>query len=293
MQLTMSRSRGLLDTRITIVGCGTMGSALAAGFAAHRGRGSIDCVLLDRIPELSAALAARVGGRAAATLDVALQDATMLLLCVKPADVPRLLSDIVRTRACLAEGGTQVPHQLVLSIAAGVRLSQLEEALGDDPGVAVVRAMPNTGCAIGRGTTVLARGTRATEEDVAKARALFERAGTVLTLEERYLDAVTALSGSGPAFIYLILEALADGGMRCGLARSHALALAAQMTVGAAELVLAGGKHPAVLRDEVATPGGCTVAGLAALEDGGVRSALARAVEVTSRRAAELGGPGR
>jgi pyrroline-5-carboxylate reductase len=275
--------------QITIFGCGTMGRAIAMGIAGAGHRSDMHLVLMDRTPALADALAEHAGGRVASAVDDALDGADVLLVCVKPADTPELFSHIARARAGLTVEDGSRRRQLLVSIAAGVSTAAIEETFHSDSALAVVRAMPNTACAIGRGMTVLARGTAATADDLALAHALFERTGRVLELEERHFDAVTALSASGPAFLYLIIESLVDGGVRCGMPRRHALELATHMTLGAAALIIDSGKHPAVLRDEVTTPGGCTAVGLAALEDGGVRSTVARAVEVTEQRARVLG----
>ena len=178
------------------------------------------------------------------------------------------------------------PRTLVVSIAAGVTTAQLEEILG--PRVAVVRAMPNTPCSIGCGTTVLTPGKRAGDAHLATARRIFAPLGRVIELEEKHMNTVTGLSASGPAFVYVILEALADGGVARGLPRQTAIEMAAQMVYGAASMVLATGRHPAALKDDVTTPAGCTIAGILALEDGRIRSVLSRAVEVASVRAGEL-----
>jgi pyrroline-5-carboxylate reductase len=149
--------------------------------------------------------------------------------------------------------------------------------------------MPNTACRIGHGMTVVAKGPGAHDDPVALAAAIFDTLGRSLVLEERHLDAVTAVSASGVAFIHLVIEALADGGVLGGLSRSVALELATHMTLRAAAMVLETDTHPAVLRDDVTTPGGRTIAGLVTMEDGGVRAALARAVETATRVAAGLG----
>jgi pyrroline-5-carboxylate reductase len=186
----------------------------------------------------------------------------------------------------LAAAGAVRKGTLVISIAAGVTATALESILGS--GARVVRAMPNTPCRIGAGTTVLSAGRRARPADLGTARRVFEPLGRVLELEEKHMDTVTGLSASGPAFIYVILEALADGGVARGLPREKALELASQMVFGAASMVLATGRHPAALKDDVTTPAGCTIAGILALEDGKIRSVLSRAVEVASVRAGEL-----
>jgi pyrroline-5-carboxylate reductase len=176
----------------------------------------------------------------------------------------------------------------VVSLAAGVRTATIEQILGD--AVPVVRAMPNTPCAIACGMTVLALGARAGGTHLALAKRIFEPLGRVAELEEKHMDTVTGLSASGPAFVYVMIEALADGGVARGLPRQVAIEMAAQMVFGAASMVLRSGRHPAALKDDVTTPAGCTIAGILALEDGRIRSVLSRAVEVASLRAGELGG---
>jgi pyrroline-5-carboxylate reductase len=176
---------------------------------------------------------------------------------------------------------------LVVSIAAGTTLDFL--VAHTPAGTPVVRAMPNTPCSIRRGMTVLSVGQGVTEAQLATARALFEPLGRVMDLDEKHMDAVTGLSASGPAFMFVILESLAEGGVQCGLPRAVALELAAQMTLGAASMVLETGKHPAALKDEVTTPAGCTIAGLLALEDGRIRSVVARGIERAAQVAGGLG----
>jgi pyrroline-5-carboxylate reductase len=174
----------------------------------------------------------------------------------------------------------------VVSIAAGVPVFEIEAVLPHSP---VIRVMPNTPVQVGAGAVAFCRGTRATDEHAALVRQVFEAGGICVEVTEAQLDAVTGLSGSGPAYACLIIEALADGGVRMGLPRAVAQQLAAQTLLGTAKLVMESGEHPGVLKDRVATPGGTTIAGLAALEEAGVRSALIKAVEAASRRSAELG----
>jgi pyrroline-5-carboxylate reductase len=174
----------------------------------------------------------------------------------------------------------------VIYTAAGVALGTLEKILAN---VAVVRAMPNTPCVVREGITAICGGTRATAEHVRRARAIFESVGRCVELQETHFDAVTGLSGSGPAYFYLMMEALADGGVRVGLPRDIAMELVVQVARGAAEMVRQTGRHPAHLRDDVTTPAGCTIAGLLILEDGKIRSVLARAVEEATRIAQGLG----
>lgn len=176
---------------------------------------------------------------------------------------------------------------LVVSVAAGTRISQLESWL---PGTAVVRAMPNTPCLIGEGMTVLSPGSHVDATRMAVARSLFTPLGECLELEDKHMDAVTSLNGSGPAFAYVVLESLADGGVMMGLPRGVALKIAAQVLQGSARMVLETGFHPAALKDQVTTPAGSTIAGLLTMEDGRIRSVLARAIQEATRVAAGLGG---
>jgi pyrroline-5-carboxylate reductase len=176
---------------------------------------------------------------------------------------------------------------LLISIAAGDTISQLEGTLGtENPWI---RAMPNTPCIVGEGMTVVCGGTHADDGHVLTARRIFEAVGLCRVVDELYFNAITALSGSGPAYIYLIIEALADAGVRVGLPRELALSLVSQTVMGATKMVQASGRHPASLRDDVTTPAGCTIAGLLMLEDGKIRSVLARAIEEATRTAAQLG----
>jgi pyrroline-5-carboxylate reductase len=208
----------------------------------------------------------------------ACRKAEIVLIALKPQMIHAVLDDDAMREALDAK--------ILISIAAGVRIDQLASWVGD---TAVIRAMPNTPCLIGHGMTVLAPGPRATEEQVATARKIFEPLGRVVQLQDKQMDAVTSLNGSGPAFAYVVLEALADGGVMMGLPRDTALEIAAQVFLGAAQMVLETGHHPAALKDQVTTPAGSTIAGLLAMEDGRIRSVLARAIQEATRVAAQLG----
>jgi pyrroline-5-carboxylate reductase len=203
----------------------------------------------------------------------------LILMCVKPADAPVVL-------ATLRNAGLR-RETLLISILAGVSTDRIESILGTEN--AVVRAMPNTPCIVGEGMTVVCRGRNASKSDLERARRIFEAVGQCIPVDEIHFNAVTALSGSGPAYQFLIMEALADAGVRVGLPRHLALTLVAQTVLGAARMVMATGRHPASLRDDVTTPAGCTIAGLLMLEDGRIRSVLARAVEEATKTSAHLG----
>ena len=203
----------------------------------------------------------------------------VLIFCTKPHDISKALADTVK----MAAG----QPRLVISIAAGLTISALEAAAADN--FRIIRAMPNTPALVGQGAAGFCLGTRATAADSKTAQALLGAVGIATEFPERLMDAVTGLSGSGPAYIYLVIEALADGGVSAGIPRADALRLAAQTVLGAATMVLETGEHPAVLKDMVTSPGGTTIAGLAALERHGVRSAFIEAVSAATQRATELG----
>jgi len=208
--------------------------------------------------------------------------AEIVVLAVKPQILHKVLREV----------GDQIqPGALVISIAAGVHTESIESFLGET--VRVVRAMPNVPATVGAGATAIAAGLRADEADLDTARAIFDAVGITIALDEGHLDAVTGLSGSGPAYIFLILEALADAGVKVGLSRRDALRLAAQTLMGSAKLLLETDEHPGRLRDMVTSPGGTAIAGLHTLEEGGLRTTLINAVETATKRAKELGRGGK
>ena len=275
-----SHATAVSARRIALVGAGTMGRAIAAGLQRAGVFPHSSLRVVDRHAAAATALAAEIEGAEVREAVDACADADVVLLCVKPKDVAEVLEALQRA-------GALAGAPLLLSIAAGVTIAALEVATGG--AIPVIRAMPNTAAQIGRGCTVVARGSHATDAHMAEATAIFSSVGACLALDERHLDAVTAVSASGPAFIYVVLEALTDGAVSCGLPRAAAMELVARMTQGAAEMVLTTGRHPAALKDDVTTPGGCTIAGLMVLEDGRARSVLARTIETTARVAAGLG----
>lgn len=201
----------------------------------------------------------------------------VLILAVKPQALPKVLAEIA-------------PHvgrkHLVLSIAAGIPTEWLRERL---PKASIVRAMPNLPCTVGEGVTALCAPAKTAQADLDLAGAIFASVGKTVFLEEDQMDAVTGLSGSGPAFIFLIIDALADAGVKVGLARDVSLTLAAQTVLGASKLLIESGEHPGKLKDQVTSPGGTAIAGIHTLEEGGLRTTLINAVESAARRSAELG----
>lgn len=203
-----------------------------------------------------------------------------ILLCTKPGDVPEVLREI-------ATFGTTPKGILLISVAAGVTICSIENAIFNH--ARVIRAMPNTPALVGKGAAAFAPGTNATQEDIDFVASLFDSVGKVVEVSEKLMDAVTGLSGSGPAFVYILIEALADGGVASGLSRVQAMELATQTVLGAATMVNETGLHPALLKDMVASPGGTTIAGIAALEEQGFRNAAIKAVAAATERSIELG----
>lgn len=213
------------------------------------------------------------------TLDnlTAVSGADVVLVCVKPQSVTALLDQV---------SAALTPSQLVVSVVAGAATPLLEKDLPH--GAPVVRAMPNTPSLIGAGMSAICGGSSAGAEHIEIARSIFESMGRVAVLDESLFNAVTGLSASGPAFIYIVIEALAEGGVKAGLPRAVATELAAQTCLGAGRMVLETGSHPALLKDDVTTPAGCTMDGILELEEGGLRVTLIKAVVEATRRAGEL-----
>jgi pyrroline-5-carboxylate reductase len=264
--------------RIGFLGAGNMSGALIAGLIAGKTLGKGQIGASDPRADQLAELAARHGIQTFGTNAELVKWATVLVLGVKPQVVP----------AVLAECGTLAgPEHLVVSICAGIPIATLESGLGK--GCRVVRAMPNTAALALAAATAVSAGTRATPEDLQAAQSLFDAVGRTVVLPEHHLDAVTGLSGSGPGFVMLFVEALADGGVKMGLPRDVALLLASQTVFGSAKLLLDTREHPARLKDMVTSPGGTTIAGLKALETGAVRASVMEAVEQATLRSAELG----
>jgi pyrroline-5-carboxylate reductase len=262
--------------KLACLGSGKMGTALLQGIVARGVCAPGDISISDpSAAALASAAAAVPGVMTAASNAEAARDADVILLCVKPAGIVPLIESL-----------RDLPSKLFISIAAGVTLSSMEAAAGHHR---IVRVMPNTPALIGKGAAAFSPGKNATDADCQLAEQLLSAVGIVIRVPEKLLDAVTGLSGSGPAYIYTVIEALADGGVAEGLTKDQALQLAAQTVAGAAAMVLQTGQHPAVLRDQVTSPGGTTIAGLAVLEAKGLRSALIEAVRAATRRAREMG----
>ncbi len=263
---------------IGFLGAGQMATALAKGWGAADLLDVGVSRASDPFPKARGAFAAATGIRCIeSNADVA-KSCPILVLAVKPQMMAALLAEIKP-----ALGG----DSLVISIAAGVTLAQLADGLGSS--TRIVRVMPNMPALVGLSATAFSPNAAATAPDVELVLQLFSAIGVAFPVAEKLLDAVTGLSGSGPAYVYVMIEALADGGVRAGLPREVALKLAAQTVLGSAKMVLETGLHPGALKDAVASPGGTTIAGLHALEQAGFRGAIMDAVLAASQRATELG----
>ncbi len=263
--------------RLGFLGAGNMAGALIKGLV-HAKVPPERILASDLKAERLASLHEQHGIRTTTDNHQLLRESDIVVLAVKPQIIDKVLTEV---------GGEVRGDQLVVSVAAGVPIDALEARL--PPKTRVVRSMPNTPATVMAGATAISGGTHAREDDLRIARELFEAVGRVVVLDEAMLDAVTGLSGSGPAYVMLIIEALADGGVKVGLHRDIALTLAAQTVFGSARLLLETGEHPGRLKDMVTSPGGTAIAGLHTLESGALRKTLMDAVESATRRAAELG----
>ena len=267
-----------VDLRVGFIGAGQMATALAKGFIAATTVTPEAIVACDVVPAAGARFVQQTRGRFVSTTREVARDSSVIFLAVKPQQMDQVFTDL---RDILR------PEHLIASIAAGIPLKTLAAGLG--PQVRLIRVMPNTPCLVGCGASAFSRGLNATPEDAALVQRLLSNVGLALEVPEKLLDAVTGLSGSGPAYVYQIIEALSDGGVRMGLPREIATKLAAQTLLGGAQMVLSTGQHPGTLKDAVTSPGGTTIAGLHELERGGLRGILMDAVEAATERAQELG----
>jgi pyrroline-5-carboxylate reductase len=263
---------------IGFLGAGKMATALAKGLVQAKLVTADQIMASDPIDAARAAFAKEVGVKATASNIETTRSAQVLVLAVKPDQVAGVLKDI---------RGLFTEKHLLCSIAAGVTLARLEGGLGED--ARVIRVMPNTPALVGASATAYALGKNATAEDGRLAHKMFSAVGLAFQLKESLLDAVTGLSGSGPAYVYLIIEALSDGGVAAGLPRDVATKLAAQTVFGSAKMALETGQHPGVLKDMVTSPGGTTIEGLHELEKAGVRGALINAVRAAAEKSKKLG----
>lgn len=267
-----------LDRGVAFIGGGNMTEALVAGLLKARLLAPDRLCATDLLPERRAHLAERYGIATGADNAWAARQGGTLVLSVEPQVLDEVLGSI----------GAAIPKDsLVISVAAGYPIARIQARLLHP--ARIVRAMPNTPTSVLEGVTALAVGPGVSESEQRTAQTIFEAVGKVVGVEERLMDAVTGLSGSGPAYVCLIVEALADGGVKMGLPRPTAQLLATQTLLGAARMLFESGEHPARLKDRVASPGGTTIAGLHELEAGRLRAALIAAVEAATRRSRELG----
>ena len=266
-----------IDKKLGFIGVGNMGEALVKGLIGSGAARPLEIWVSARRPERVQELVRLYGVRGGSNAEVA-READIVVLAVKPQILDQVLRGIAQ----------ELTHdKLVISVAAGVPIAAIERRLNAP--MRIVRSMPNTPATVGAGATAIALGEHATPQDLVVAKAIFDSVGLTVQLEEAQLDAVTGLSGSGPAYIFLIIEALADAGVKVGLSRRSAMQLAAQTVLGSAKLLIETGQHPGLLKDSVTSPGGTAIAGLHTLEAGGLRNVLMNAVEVATRRSKELG----
>jgi pyrroline-5-carboxylate reductase len=267
----------LPQLRVAVLGAGKMGGILLQAFLKE------NLFAADRIhatvghAERALALSTQWGVDVSTNNVEAARQSDLILIGVKPFQVPDLIAEI---KPALT------PAKTLVSFAASVKTRAIEEAAGID--IAVIRAMPNTPSALGAGVAALCRGRFVNDAQMELAVRMFETVGRTVLLDEKHMDAVTGLSGSGPAYLYIIIEALAEAGVKVGLPRDIATQLAAQTAYGAAKMVLETGYHPALLKDAVTTPAGCTIDGILELEEGGLRVTLIKAVMRATERARQL-----
>ncbi len=284
-----SSAPALPQLKVAVLGAGKMGGILLQAFLKNQLLEPDQIVATVQHAERATALSAQFGVEVTTDNLAAASVADIILLGVKPTQIPALIEEI---RPALR------PGKLLISFAASVKTSSIEETAGGDKHhvesgrapaeIAVIRAMPNTPAMLAAGVTALCAGRFVSAEQMAIAQKIFATVGRTVVVDEKHMDAVTGLSGSGPAFLYIVIEALAEAGVNVGLPRDVATLLAAQTTYGAARMVLETGYHPALLKDAVTTPAGCTVDGILELEEGGLRVTLIKAVKRSTQRAKEL-----
>ncbi len=266
------------ESTIGFLGAGKMATALALGFLRAGLVQPANLFASDVLPAAGDAFTRTTSGRVLASNGEVARAANVLFIAVKPDQVAGVLAGLA--------GSLSTDRHLLVSIAAGVSLAAMEAVA---PGHRVIRVMPNTPALVGASASAFARGSKVSEADVQTVQALLSSVGLALEVKERLLDAVTGLSGSGPAYAFVMLEALADGGVAAGLPREIAQKLAAQTLLGAARMVLETGQHPAALKDAVCSPGGTTIEAVHELEKGGVRAALITAVRAAAEKSRRLG----
>jgi pyrroline-5-carboxylate reductase len=275
---TKKAAQSKMEKKIAVLGCGKMGTILLQGFMKQGLINKGEAVATVQHEDHRRELARELAGVSVSTDNrAAVTGAPVVLLALKPQALPQVLEEISPALA---------PETLLISIAASTTTEYIQQRVNAN--VHVVRAMPNTPAMVGAAMTALCAGATARKHHLEMARNLFESVGRAVIVDEKHMDAITALSGSGPAFTFVILESMAEAGVKVGLPREMATMLAAQTLFGAAKLALETGHHPALLKDAVTTPAGCTIEGLIELEKGGLRVTLMNAVIKTTSRAHEL-----
>lgn len=272
-----ARHRPRMGRRIAVLGAGNMGAALLRGMLKAKVASKADLMATTRDAKKAAALAKDLGVAAHADNKKAARWADVVVLGVKPQILPKVLDEVKGS----VRAGT-----LVVSIAAGVPTASIEAAL---PKAAVVRAMPNLAVMVDAGATALCLGKSAGPEHAATAREMFESVGLVVEVDEYLMDAVTGLSGTGPMYVFQIIEGLSDAGVKVGLSRDVSTQLVVQTVLGAAKMAQQSDEHPARLKDRVTSPGGTAITALHTMERGGLRAILIDAVEAATKRSEELG----
>ena len=269
----------LNDKKIAIIGTGNMGEALISGLIVSRSSKPKNIICTDVRESKLQEIKKEYGVRIATNNVEAVEASDIIIYAVKPQIIAAVLKETAEKLDM---------SKLVISIAAGVPMAAIESCLNKD--LRLIRVMPNIAASVKEAASAIAAGGHATKEDIDLAMAIFNSIGKSIFLKENYLmDAITGLSGSGPAYIFLIVDALADAGVKMGLAREEALFLSTQTVLGAAKMLLETQEHPGQLKDRVTSPGGTAIAGLATLEEGGLRTTLIRAVEAATNRSRELG----
>ena len=269
----------LMDKKICILGTGNMGQALVSGLVGSGSSKPQDIVCTDVREVKLKAIEKQYGVQISTSNLEAVSQADIIIYAVKPQIMATVLNETAEKLDM---------SKLIISIAAGVPMEAIESCLNKE--LRLIRVMPNIAAAVKEAATAIAAGRHASKEDVQLAMEIFDSIGKSVFIQENYLmDAITGLSGSGPAYIFLIVEAMADAGVKVGLSRQEALFLSAQTVLGAAKMLIETQEHPGQLRDRVTSPGGTAIAGLATLEEGGLRTTLIHAVEVATNRSRELG----
>ena len=265
------------NIKIGFIGAGVMGKAIINGLLKSNFVTRDNIIASEITEELAKKVSDETGIKVISNNRELVKASDVIILSTKPFIIKDVLEEIRENLT---------GEKILVSIAAGINTSFMEEIIRKE--TPVIRVMPNTPAVVEEGMSAVSRGKYATDKQVELIMQIFSNVGRCIEVQEKHINAVTGISGSGPAFIYLIIEALADGGVKLGLPKKTAIELAAQTTLGAAKMVLETGKHPSILKDEVTTPGGCTIAGLAVMEDNGVRAALSKTVQETAKTAAEL-----